>query len=63
MNTSGRTPQDRVDTDIRSTKNSSNARNSGGEGREYWGGVRNRGLKVKAEGITNPNRLRKIKKS
>ncbi len=63
MNTSGRTPQDRVDTNIRRAKSSSNVRSSGGEGREYWGGVRNRGLKVKAEGITNPNGPRKVKKS
>ncbi len=62
-NTSGRTPQDGVDTDIRCTKSSSNARSSRGEGREYWGGVRDRGPKVKAEGITNPNGLRKVEKS
>ncbi len=63
MNTSGRAPQDGVDTNIRRIESSSNARSSGGEGREYWGGVRDRGPKVKAEGITNPNGLIKVEKS
>ncbi len=59
---SGRTPQDGVDTNIRRAKNSGNARGSRGEDREYGGRVGDRGLKVKTQGVTNPNRLRKVKK-
>ncbi len=63
MNTSGRAPKDGVDTNIRHIESSSNARSSGGERREYWGGVRDGGSKVKAEGITDPNGPRKVEKN
>jgi hypothetical protein len=54
---SGRTPQDGVDTNIRHAKNSSNARGSRGEDREYGGRVGDRGL---TQGVTNPNGPRKV---
>jgi hypothetical protein len=50
-----------VNTDIRRVENSGNARSSRGEDRDYRGRVGNRGLKVKTQGVTDPNGSGEVK--